>query len=194
MDGETAWFTSDDCYYLNCKATSYYYDDYAVRRRWALPDTLDLAACRDAPGGEGGYWESVKMACYNPRLDVDVITCDPAVTDSRSSSFCAPENINVDEPRLDDTFRVMVNYYSAHSYAGTTYPTVNIYCNGNLRGAFGSDPIIELDEGMIGPRFNDSWLVADVRFFLDSCGRVECMVNPLFLVTNDGLFGPPWSF
>ena len=191
---DTPFFTHDDCFFLNCKATTYYYDDFQIRRRWMLMDTADLAFCQDAPQGEGGYWVAEHMACFNPRLDVDVITCDPAETDSRAGSFCAPENINVDEPAIGDTFRVMVNYYSDHGFTGTTYPTVNIYCNGELRGAFGSDPIIELDEGSTLPRNNDNWMVADVKFFLDSCGRVECMVNPLFLVTNTGDFGPVWSF
>jgi hypothetical protein len=194
MSGETPFFNSDDCFFLNCKATTYDYDMMALRARWMLPDTADLSVCRDAPQGEGGFWESFRGACYNPRLDVDVISCDPAVTDPRGA-FCAPENINIDNPPLGDTYRVMVNYYSQHEYTGgATHPAVNIYCNGLLRGSFGSDPFVTLRIGDRLPRTNDSWLVADVMFYEDSCGRVDCRVAPLGMITNDGDFGPDWSF
>ena len=193
MTGETPMYTSDDCFFLNCKASTYDYDGAALRTRWGLPDTADLSACRDAPEGEGRLWEELRGACYNPRLDVDVITCDPAQTDPRAGDFCAPENINIDEPPIGDTYRVMVNYYSQHDYSGPTYPMVTIYCNGEIRGAFGSDPLVTLRNGGGGARMNDNWMVADIVFFEDVCGHVDCFVSPLGHIVNDGSFGPPWT-
>jgi hypothetical protein len=190
---ETAWFNSDDCYYLNCKASTYDYDEMALRTRWALPDTPDLDLCRDAPEGEGFQWETLRGACYNPRLDVDVISCDPAQTDPRAGDFCAPENINIDNPPLNEPYRIMVNYYSEHEHRGVTYPNVNIYCNGELRGSYGSDPIVTLRRGDGISRFNDNWLVADVMFYEDPCGDIDCYVSPIDIIVNDGLFGPPWT-
>jgi hypothetical protein len=192
-DGETDYFTPDDCFFLNCKASTYDYDEMSLRRRWALPDTPDLSVCRDAPEGEGYQWETLRGACYNPRLDVDVISCDPAQTDPRAGDFCAPENINIDNPPLGESYRVMVNYYSQHEYDGETYPEVNIYCNGEIRGAFGRDPLVVLRTGDALPRNNDNWIVADVMFYEDPCGEIDCYVSPISVIRNDALFGPPWT-
>lgn len=200
--GETAFFNSDDCYYANCKASSYEVDlgfpfpglPPPLRTRWSLPDTTDLDVCASAPHGEGALWRTRHRACFNPRLDVDVISCDPAVTDPNDDEFCAPENINVDNPPNGSVYRVMVNYYSSNGHTSPTYPTVNIYCGGELRGTFGTDPVVSLT-GTRSGRLNDSWLVADVQFFTDSCGRVTCAIEPLGTTkVFDGSFGPPWSF
>jgi hypothetical protein len=198
VEGETDFFgAADDCYYLTCKASTYGYMENMLRPRWGLPDTTELAACSGAPHGEGGLWETVHEACYNPRLDVDVISCDPEVTDARSMSFCAPENINIDDPPIGEPYRVWVNYYSSHEYLGDTHPSVNIYCYGELRGAFGLDPtLITLRNGAEATdrRTHDNWHVADVIFFIDECGRPECLVEPLGEVVNNARFGRPWSF
>jgi len=190
---DTPFFTDDDCYYGNCKGSTYipgFPFPLGVRSVWGLPDTADLSACSGAPNGEGEAWTALG-ACYNPRLDVDIISCDPAVTDptGASGTFCAPENINVDNPPNGATYRIMVDYFSAHGFTGATHPTVNVYCGGDLRGTFGTDPFVELTID------SQRWLVADVRFFTDSCGAVTCAIEPLgSLIRTDAAFGPPWSF
>jgi len=183
----TNFCTADDCYFANCKASSYGTLD------WGLPPTTDLAACENAPHGEGARWVS-RGACFNPRLDVDVITCNPSVTDPTSSSFCAPENINVDNPPLYEPMRVMVNYWSAHSYVGTTNASVNIYCGGALRATFGPQALTTS-----GGCDGQNWLVADVLFYTGRCGELDCEIVPLVDASGGGLvqrgtsFGPPWS-
>ena len=193
MTGETAFFSDDDCYFANCKGSNY---STALRSRWSLLDTSDMSACEAAPHGQGEYWMD-KGACYNPRLDVDVITCNPDITDPTDSSFCAPENINVDRPEPGSTYRIMVNYYSDHNYLGEgvveTHPSVSIYCGGELRGAFGLDPLVTLRNGDGYGESNDNWMVADVTFFEGECGRLECMVNPIGDIVRGAGFGPPWS-
>jgi hypothetical protein len=190
--GETDFFTADDCYYLTCKASTYGYDEGALAARWALPSTPDLSVCEGSPGGEGGIWVDYG-ACFNPRLDVDVISCDAAVTDPRSAGFCAPENVNIDDPPLGEPYRVWVNYYSQHSYVGDTHPSVNIYCWNELRGSFQGATLREGD-GTTSARTHDSWWVADVVFEEDECGRPTCRIEPLGPVMRTATFGPPWSF
>jgi hypothetical protein len=195
--GETAFFTDDDCYYANCKASSY---ADGLRTAWAMEDTTDLNACREAPHGEGAEWVT-KGACYNPRLDVDVIRCTSGETDPTSGTFCAPENINVDNPTLGVPFRIMVNYFSdgrdpfgGGSGVDQTHPQVNIYCGGELRAAFGSDPLVTLRNGSEFGAANDNWMVADVVFFRNECGGLDCLINPLGGIVRGADFGPPWSF
>ncbi len=189
---DTPFFSDDDCYYANCKGSTYdpLWGSLGVRDIWGLPDTTDLSACSGAPNGEGAAWTALG-ACYNPRLDVDIIDCDPTITDptGAAGTFCAPENVNVDNPPNGATYRIMVDYYSSHSFTGATHPMVNVYCGGDLRGTFGSDPFVELTAS--GQR----WLVADVRFFTDSCGAVTCTIEPLgSSMRTDEAFGPAWSF
>ncbi|MBI5500070.1 MAG: hypothetical protein HY907_07485 [Deltaproteobacteria bacterium] len=178
--------TPQDCFYLNCKASSFM---DAPLVDWGLPHTTDLAACRDAPQNEGSTWV-LHGFCANPRLDVDVISCTTGVTDPTSSGFCAPENINVDEPPLGEPMRVLVNYYSQHEWTGVTNADVNIYCGGVLRAAFGPQ---ELTFGGDYGRNNDNWLVADVRFYTDACGAIDCEIVPLDVVQRGPSFGPTWS-
>jgi hypothetical protein len=190
--GETDFFTADDCYYLTCKASTYGYDSGALAARWALASTPDLSVCESSPGGEGALWTDFG-ACYNPRLDVDVISCDGAVTDPTAGGFCAPENINIDDPPLGEPYRIWVNYYSQHSYSGDTHPSVNVYCWGELRGTFQGATLTQGDE-TTSARTHDSWWVADVIFEEDECGRPSCRIQPLGAVMRTATFGPPWSF
>jgi hypothetical protein len=189
----TAWFDmNDDCYYANCKSDAW---SWGTGPDWGLERTEDTSACNEAPQGHGAQWEALGF-CANPRLDVDVITCDPGVADSTSGSFCAPENINVDNPELNEPFRIMVNYYSEHSFAGITHPTINVYCGGALRATYG-EGLVELVNGSSYGESNDNWLVADVEFIVDECGSVDCRVSPILRdeapwVQQGPDFGPPW--
>jgi hypothetical protein len=182
------FFTAADCYYANCKASSCCYLG-SPEVDWGLAPTDDLSACRDAPHGEGAEWEAYG-SCLNPRLDVDVINCDSGDTDPNSYSFCAPENINVDNPPTGQPFRIMVNYYSEHSYSGITNATVNVYCGGVLRASFGPQ---ELRNGSSYGADNDNWIVADVQFGSGMCGALDCQIAPINIVQTGPNFGPPWS-
>ena len=187
---ETDFFTDDDCYFANCKATSYTAD---LRVGWGIGDTDDLDACRQAPHGQGEEWVS-RGSCYNPRLDVDVVSCEPSVTEPTNPSFCSAENINIDNPPLGSPVRIMVNYFSDHGYEGETKPTVSIFCGGELRGRFGGDDGPTLTNGAGTGRENDSWLVADVILTRGECGEIQCEIAPLNIVQTGASFGPEWSF
>jgi len=179
----TEWCTDDDCYFSNCKGSSYEWGSLD----WGLAPTADLAACRDAPHGEGDEWVA-HGSCYNPRLDVDVISCTTGVTDSTLFDFCAPENINVDNPPLGEPFRILVNYWSDAGFPGTSHATINIYCGGALRGTLGPQAL-DYSGGCEG----DNWLVADVQFYTGPCGALDCEIVPLGTVQRGTAFGPPWS-
>ncbi len=176
---DSEWTSGDDCYYGNCKASDYEVD-------WGLIDTAETEACSSAPHGHGNEW-ATRGSCANPRLDVDVISCNPAVTEPTRTDFCSPENINVDNPGLGVPYRIMVHYFSTNEFRGETNPSVNVFCNGEQRGRF------------VPPRaFRDSsdhWLVGDVVFQSSACGlEPECRIVPIDMVQSGSAFGPPWSF
>ena len=190
----------DDCFYGNCQPD----DDIS----WPGHADSPLENCATAPHGGGADW-SARGACRNPRLDVDTNgtdgACSVSVTDPNDDRFCAPENINVDNPIVGQPYRIVVNYYSNSGHSGPTYPTVNIYCGGAIRGSFGSDPLIALRNGSGYGAENDNYYVADVVFFDGVCG-MDCMIYPIGTVVRGtpdpsdpfGFssilpFGPPWS-
>jgi len=195
---ESNFFTDDDCYWSNCQPD----DDLS----WAGHADSPLSNCQDAPHGGGADWRT-RGTCRNPRLDVDTNgtdgACDGDVTDPNSDAFCAPENINVDELVIGMPYRILVNYYSAA--VSQTYPTVNIYCGGAFRGAYGVDPLVTLRNGDGYGEENDNWYVADVVFFQGDCG-LDCYIYPLsgvfqgqpdpsdpFGLSSIVPFGEPWS-
>lgn len=200
-DAETNFYDAvDDCYYANCQP-----DDTLD---WPGHANSDVSICQDAPHGGGPTWRSLGY-CRNPRLDVDTNgtdgPCSASETDPQSDAFCAPENINVDVPIMGQPYRIVVDYYNDHGFAGDTHPEVNIYCGGALRGSFGRDPFVTLRNGSDYGAANDNWLVADVVFFEGTCG-IDCMVYPIGLVRQGmadpsdpfGIsatlaFDPPWS-
>jgi hypothetical protein len=120
---------------------------------WGYPNSTGL----DCPGGTG--------TCKNPRLDLDNI------------SSSSPENINLDNPRNGETFRVM-----AHMYGGSaaTRPVITIYCGGLVRAVFGEapDPVTLTRSG--GSCGGDTWRVADVTMIVDAAtGLMDCTVAPI---------------
>jgi hypothetical protein len=194
-DNETDWFNADDCYFGNCTVNG--------SINWSMP-TSPVANCSDAPRGIGDLWVA-EGSCRNPRLDIDTNAggegCQLSQTDPQAANFCAPENINIDNPLLGRPYRVMVNYYSSHAVATESQVGVNIYCGGNLRASFGYDPpqLFSVDDGGGGGFFggsgqaNTSWIVADVVFFNTTCG-LDCNVYPLNnRIMDSADFGPAWS-
>jgi hypothetical protein len=188
-DESNFFATPQDCYYANCKASDCCGWTPPFTRpvvAWGLDDTTDLTACQDAPHGEGAQWVTHGY-CANPRLDVDVIFCDSGETDP-TGSFCAPENINVDNPPLYEPMRIMVNYYGSHSYSGVTNATINVYCGGGLRATLGPQAL-----RVSGSSSGDNWMVADVLFYVGECGALDCEIVPVDTVINGAGFGPTWS-
>jgi hypothetical protein len=186
----------DDCYFGNCRPT-YVYD-------WPGHTTSSLANCENAPHGGGAIWQE-RGHCQNPRLDVDTNgvdgACDSEQTNPDESNFCAPENINIDRPVIGMPYRIMVNYFSDNGHAGRTNASVNVYCGGALRGAFGLDPLVFLEHGDERGAANDNWYVADIVFFEGECG-LDCMVYPIGVIMegpsgghaeSPAPFGPEWS-
>ena len=164
----TPWFTTDgstanpdDCYYLNCRGSDASSSDYPD---WGYPDT-PLSNCENGP--EGYSWQ-LYGACKNPRLDIDNIS-QPGI----------PENINIDNPRDGDRFRVMVHYYGG---SVETHPMVNIYCGGHLVGTYGAAP--DLVEGFTyGAGWNRGlmWRVVDVTThpLSNDYYDIDCELEPL---------------
>lgn len=199
---ESEWFgNEDDCYYANCTPSDF--GDSSTPSLWSTDhaDTT-LDHCATAPHGGGPIWRG-RGSCANPRLDIDTnggLSCDPSETDPDSVGFCAPENINVDNPVIGQPYRIMVNYYSDSGVTGRTGPTVKIFCGGAERATFGTDPFVFLLNGEGAGAGNDNWIVADVVFFNGTCGP-DCRIYPLASSTVRGSggfggtlpFGPAWS-
>jgi hypothetical protein len=187
----TDFFTGDDCYYANCTASAWSDVD------WGLAPTMDVTACSSAPRGAGARWEDLGY-CRNPRLETDLISCDPAVTDRDSSRFCAPEVIVIDNPPDGSQYRILVNYYSDHGLVGPTHPTVRIYCGGTLEATYGEGDVGLETRGGSGST-SESWIVADVGFIADAFGGMSCVVNQITTAIGEpwiqrtSAFGPPWS-
>jgi hypothetical protein len=165
--------------------------------------------CYNDPKMVGPEWSAGGMGCHNPRLDADVITCDASVTDPNNPSFCTPENINVDYPPTGQWFRVGVHYYNNHGLNYDVHPDVKIWCNGALAadlgpqgyyappmsdagapdggagGGGGSDaggptPVTFEPGDGAGIGGNRFWIVADVGFSADMCGKTICTVKPIY--------------
>lgn len=152
----------DACGWHNCEAAI---RGSGPRVDWGYDDT-DLDGCIGGP--QGDQWAELG-ACSNPRLDID---------NNLSEGIGVPENINVDEPRDGDEFRIMIQNFS-----GTlARPVVNIYCGGSRRATFGAAPDEVEDFALITQRGNPGamWRVADVRMVAGRDGVADdCIVQPL---------------
>lgn len=162
----TEWFDdNDDCYYMNCRGSDAAWGWLGGYPNWGYPDT-PLVNCENGP--EGQYWRQYG-ACKNPRLDIDNI-----------STRGIPENINIDNPRDGDRFRVMVHYYGGEDIE--THPMVNIYCGGHLIGTFGAAPnqLQGFNRGD-GYRAGLMWRVVDVTTHPLSPDfyNMDCELQPL---------------
>ncbi len=143
---------------------------------WCSDATCYYVNCQNGSSPPWGYPDSASdvctaSRCRNPRLDLDNI------------SGYDPENINIDNPRDGETFRVM-----AHMYSGSqrTNPVVSIYCGGLLRGVFGEAPdelgLTQSGGGCGG----QTWRVADVTMTVDpGTGATDCTVDVLTNSSGD---------
>jgi hypothetical protein len=147
---------------------------------WYLDPLTEKNTCYFAPRGVGAQWQTNGQGCHNPRLDLDNITCDPTVLDVNSSSFCAPENINIDYPPANQWIRIGVHYYSSHGLAYDVRPRIRIFCDAAQiaeLGPQGYNTPVTFAPADTSTRF---WLVADVRFLGDPCISQKCEVRPLY--------------
>lgn len=187
----TPWFTTkmdnaiinnDDCHYRNCRAPEWVQYDlslpadcdfvYHHRAEWGYSST-DIGQCNGTSLGK--CWDLVK-SCHNPRLDIDNVK-DKGV----------PENINMDNPKNNDIYRVMVHYYSDAAGLASTrvvHPLVNVYCGGRLLGTYGADPNpvngFDYGGGDDGKYNGDKWRVVDVTTQVDGSGTTTgCSLKAL---------------
>ncbi|APR88635.1 Hypothetical protein A7982_13984 [Minicystis rosea] len=190
-----------ECMYGNCVADDFsgsggptWFSNTATPPdpvNWYLDPSFDNNTCYFAPHGHGQEWQDIGMGCHSPRLDMDNITCNPSVTDSTDSDFCAPENINIDFPPKSKWMRVGVHYFGNHGVSYNVHPRVRIYCDGQLAAELGPsgyytsasavtfDPS-HGDEGDEGDK-RIFWAVADVAFLeKGECSTQTCVVQPLF--------------
>jgi hypothetical protein len=122
-----------------------------------------LAECEGGPLGT--YWTLLGY-CANPRLDID---------NNLSEGIGVPENINVDQPREGERFRVMVENFSGR----LSRPLVNVYCGGRRVATFGAAPdtvpAFSGTNGAVG--VGAMWRVADVTTHVDGSGETTCEVE-----------------
>ncbi len=227
---KSAWFmplmptgSPDDCFYADCTAANFaiampglaaptWFNPDTYPHNWTFKQPYDpndpIYTCYNAPRGAGQQWRMFNKGCHNPRLDLDNITCDKTVTDPQNADFCAPENINIDEPPYGFWTRIGVHYYG-HCYDGDLHPTVTIYCGGAQVAQFGpagyDAPVTFPKSSCQGDdnAQNAFWMVADVMAVEGECGDVQCVVQPIYsdintkaplISTGDyakGNFGPP---
>jgi hypothetical protein len=158
----TGNFVGGDCYYLN---TSPNWPGY--------PNSAN-SAC-------SGWASRGAPPCTNPRLDQDNITCDKSVDDPTNTIlFCAPENINLDNPGDGQSFVVGVNHYANHGGTSNAHPHVNLYCNGERILSAGANPVT----GETFPFMNkggqdtsgDLWTVGTVKAHVSNGQLTSCDV------------------
>lgn len=190
----------DDCYYANCTAGNFvmavpgmaspnWFSDTGYPHNWTYRQPYDpndpIYTCYNAPRGAGQEWKMFNKGCHNPRLDLDNITCDKTKTNPQDPAFCAPENINIDEPPYGLWTRIGVHYYG-HCYAGDLHPTVTIYCAGAQVAQLGPNgydgPVTFKASDCQGDDNGNNafWMVADVMAVEGPCGEVECVVQPIY--------------
>ena len=157
--GSSSAINNDDCYYMNCKATTF---AASGAPNWGYPNS-PIAECSGGP--EGAMWQALGY-CRNPRLDIDSISANGV-----------PENINIDVPQNNGTYRVMAHYYSG---TGVALPMVNVYCGGRLLGSYGAAPdtVPGFDQsGGFGG--GDMWRVVDATPTVVGGVTTGCTLTPL---------------
>jgi hypothetical protein len=207
---QSKWFmplmptgSPDDCFYADCTAANFaiamplgapnWFNDNAYPHNWTYHQPYDpndpIYTCYNAPRGAGQEWKVFNKGCHNPRLDLDNITCDKTKTDPQDPAFCAPENINIDEPPYGFWTRIGVHYYG-HCYNGDLHPTVTIYCGGAQVAQLGPSgynaPVTFKASDCQGDDAggNAFWMVADVMAVEGPCGDFDCVVQPIYADLN----------
>ena len=215
------WNTSDDCYYRTCTLVAFMGNPATETASWfegppAAPPSpvnwyrdpsFENNGCYFAPRGVGLKWQQFGRGCHNPRLDLDNTSCTASKTNPSDADFCAPENINIDFPPMNSWMRVAVDRHPLTSTMETIRPQVKVYCDGALaadlgRSGYDAPVTMRMPGTPASASLGDArlWLVGDVRFTTDSCGRRSCTVRPLYadpaaraaLAVDNLSFGPPY--
>jgi hypothetical protein len=176
----TPWFTGsnqfypalDECSWANCEAnvrgnlTIPPPPQTIVRADWGYPNS-PLSLCQSTL--QGATWQGLGY-CASPRLDID---------NNLDEATGVPENINVDAPRDNETFRIMV----ANVNGKAARPLVNVYCDGRRVATIGAAP--DIVANFIGnsgtAAIGALWRVADVTTHV-SGSQTTCTVNVLHAV------------
>jgi hypothetical protein len=171
---------NNSCNWSNCEAVI---RGTRGRSDWGYANS-PLAACENGP--HGAEWRTLGF-CANPRLDID---------NNLEKTTGAPENVNVDDPRDGETFRVMVQNFTG----ALAQPIVNVYCGGHLRATLGAPP--DPVTGFTGPSgmtsIGQMWRAADVTVHVDATGATTgCGIAALhipgwtsghYVTTNDPIY------
>ena len=182
-NGVTAGWRDKACYFSNCKGdplSSEYNWSTTALGGWGYAETTNYSTIGNSDEPVSGM--------KNPRLDID-----------NRSTPGKPENINIDKPEENDTFRVLVHFWSASS--AVVHPVVNVYCGGTRKATFGGSP----NESGSGfdydvTNFNsedDSWKVTEIEwkggYDSDTCDiRPKLDANGKYVVT-DGVIPSPYN-
>ena len=140
------WGANSACFYYTCKTANY--NNTNAKYPWNV---------------QGWGYNETNSTTPNPRLDIDNI-----------EEVGKPENINLDNPKENDTFRVLVHLYPWSDYssdASGTNPVVNIYCGGSLKATYGVSPQYTLKNN------NDSWKVVEIKWMGDPSSD-KCELTP----------------
>jgi len=173
----TPWFTGptqlsvalDECSWANCEAnlrgdTILPPPSQAIERaNWGYPKS-PLSLCENTM--KGAIWQSLGY-CSSPRLDID---------NNLSEATGVPENINVDAPKDNETFRIMVANFSGPR----ARPLVNVYCDGRRAATIGAAPdgLTNFSGAKGVEGIGALWRVADVTTHVSGT-QTKCTVNVL---------------
>ncbi len=156
--------SNQDCYYANCKGGS--------SPKWFAANP-DSSVCQ-------GWGSKTTGTCFNPRLDRDLISCNPSTTNPNGSDFCGPENINIDAPPNGSKYAVAVKHFSG---SPPTRAHVNVYCNGERVLSTGYNPVTGNDFPKLltsgGNSGGDMWKVAMITANVNGSGALDCLVEPV---------------
>ena len=171
-DTYPGWTEDTACFYYNCKTANY------------KMSSSELPEGEYPWDVEGWGYAETNSTTPNPRLDIDNI-----------HDVGKPENINVDNPKNGDTFRVLVRLYpwSNHSnnteeqYGGNvnTHPVVNVYCGGTLKATYGVSPQYTLKNE------DDSWKVVQIKW-VGSVSSDACELAPNLDIVNGVPYYENW--
>jgi hypothetical protein len=171
----------DTCCWKNCEAGLR--NNGKPRVDWGYQNS-DISECVTGP--QGSTWKALGY-CANPRLDID---------NNLDQGIGLPENINLDQPRDGEGFRIMVE-----NFTGTlAHPIVNIYCGGRRTATLGAPPdALTTFSGMSGSSssLGAMWRVADVLVHVSENGSVSCTIEALHSETEGlsyNITENDWSF
>ncbi len=161
--------TQEDCYYASCK------NDSATTWHAATPTASSCV---------GWGSKTTGATCNNPRLDRDITSCDPSLTNPNASdAFCGSENINMDNPADGEKYAVGVNFYRG---GDVTKVHVNVYCNGERVLSSGYNPVTGNDFPQLAASGlntdGDMWKAALITTHV-AAGVLSCDVKPTPSVT-----------